>query len=216
VSLLLLFRTPAAGTGIDVSDVLKSLLPALQAESFNQLDFWTETELYQFADEAAKRLAREVGGFIVRSSFAVVANTAEYSVPARHMATIRVSLAGEALSVSNFEEIDALDEDWPTTAADYCDRVFHPTLETLRLYPIPNTEVSGSVAIVFARYPAEITAAAAIVSAPLCLRDYFTWSVLAAARERESEAAMPEVAQWLGGVVGLYTQMMKGYWGGTQ
>lgn len=53
----------------------------------------TPTELYQFADEAGKRLAREAGAFVtVDNSIAVTAGTAEYTLPASHVFSMQVVL----------------------------------------------------------------------------------------------------------------------------
>jgi hypothetical protein len=70
--------------------------------------------------------------------------------------------------------------------------------------------------LIFHRYPAEITAAAAVIQAPACVREYFTFAVLGEARGMESKAAMPEVAVWCAGMTALMENVFREYWGSAQ
>jgi hypothetical protein len=57
----------------------------------------TPAELYQFADEAGKRLAREAGAFVtVDNSIAVTAGTAVYSLPENHVFSMQVVLGTQS------------------------------------------------------------------------------------------------------------------------
>lgn len=87
------FLPPASPTGgIDFRDILAELYPHLNASGSGDLVYWTEAELYEWADEAAKRLARKFGGFVVRDGTALVASQAIYNQPARHISTIHASI----------------------------------------------------------------------------------------------------------------------------
>ena len=50
------------------------------------------------------------------------------------------------------------------------------------------------MALLTHQYPVEITSAAATLTAPKPLEDYRGWTILAEARKKESDVAMPEVA----------------------
>ena len=61
--------------------------------------------------------------------------------------------------------------------------------------------------------PVEITSAAATVTAPKPLEDYLSWKILAEARKKESDAAMPEVAAVFDELSALFEDISENYWG---
>ena len=63
--------------------------------------------------------------------------------------------------------------------------------------------------------PVEITSAAATVTAPKPLEDFLAWKILAEARKKESDAAMPEVAAVFDELSALFEEVAKTYWGGV-
>lgn len=220
MSLLLLFGGgAAAAAGLNLQPVLDDLLPLLQAEDYSGLVYWTESELYQLTDEAAKRLARAVGCFVERdASTALVVGTAAYAMPARHLSTLHLSLGSMALRARTANELEALDGAWVETASATIAAWIQDQIgtEQYRLYPTPASGASGNLALIFHRYPAEITVSAAVIQAPACIREYFTFAVLGEARGMESKAAMPEVADWCGSMVAMMEQVFGEYWGRAQ
>lgn len=209
---LLLAPQGAAVTGLDLTAAVDAVMPALNAASPEELVYWTEDELYEWADEAAKRLARFAGGFVERdTATAVVGGTAVYAVPARHVSTIHAGIDGRALRAASVQEIEAGDTTWPETAGSPVRWIADGEgTEKLRLYPKPTA--GGALELVFHRY-ANVQKGAAIVLAPGCLREYFTFAVLAEARGKESKMAMPDIAQWARGMAGLYEEVCRQYWG---
>lgn len=217
--LLLLAPQGSPSTGVNLSSVIGSVLASLNAGSVAELVFWSEGELYQFADDGAKRLARLQGGFVERdNSTAIVVGTPSYALPARHLSTIHVSVDDLALRESNVQEVEALDDDWLDTASPTLERWLQDLagLDSIRLYPTPDTGASGQLAEIFHRYPVEVTVIASTVTAPRCLQGYWWFHVVAEARGRESKAAMPDVAQWARGMTALYEATCREYWGGAQ
>src|SRR6185295_15842823 len=180
------------------------------------LIFWTFSELYEWSDEAAKRLARNTGGFVDRDATTTLSDSVPvYAMPARHVSTIHVSAGSTALKESTVDELEALDNDWPSTAADNPKR-FLQDGDELRVYPQPNGATAGNLGHVFHRFPVTITSDASIAKVPVALRDYFTFYALAEARGKESKGAMPEVAQYARGMVELLEQVAREFWGGAQ
>lgn len=220
MSLLLLFSsgTSAASPGVNATLVLNDLLPALHGEDYSSLAFWNEGDLYAFADTVAQRLARSLGGFVERdAATSVVVGDATYDVPARHVETLHLSVSTRALRPSNVAELEALDDDWTATAGTSSDPwpsrwVMEPGRETHRLYPVPYTGVSGAVAVVMCRLPVTVTSAAPTVRMPRVFRAWWRLRVLEAAREKEGEGQMPEVAEWCGQVAGLLEQSARELW----
>ncbi len=208
----------AAAPGVNATTLLDGLLPALHANDYSELVFWVQADLYGYADDAVKRLARSCGGFVERDAGTnVAAGTASYAVPARHVETLHVSVGTRALRPANVPEMEARDDAWDSQEATLVDPL--PThwlmdvgRETHRLYPEPFTGASGALAVVMLRTPVTVTAATAIVRMPAVLRPWWRLRVLEAAREKEGQGQMQEVARWAGQVAALLEQTVRGLW----
>jgi hypothetical protein len=85
---------------------------------------------------------------------------------------------------------------------------------TVTLYPNPLT--GGTVTQVCQEFPAAIVLGASAVLLPTVLGDYFTYAMLAGARGKESEAAMPEMAGHFEQRMKLYEQVIEHLWGPGQ
>lgn len=215
----------AAPSGIDLRDCLEAIYPSLNAQGPGDLVWWTDEELYQWMDEAAKRLARNTGCFLVRddTTVVVVAGTGTYTLPARHVSTAHASLSGRMLDRTNVQELEARDSAWPEAQASssqpfpvrYCLDA-GGGLASVVLHPKPNTGGGGPLAVVMHQFPATITAGASVVALPGPLREYFTFSVLGEARSKESKGAMYEVGAWFRELAGLVEQVAKDYYGEAQ
>jgi len=207
----------AAAAGINVADVIQRLLPSLGAYKLADVVFWTEEELYEYADEGIQRLAKATGLFVERdASTTLVAGTALYNLPTRHLSTIHVSLLGGAnLRGVSVRDLEALDATWEaaTGVVEKFAQDFRGT-EQLRLYRNPST--GGTLAVVFHQYPAEIAQATPTLTGPVVLEDYLSWAMLSAARGKEGDAAMPEVAKHAEERIALFEQVFKSYWGQAQ
>jgi len=213
--LLFLMCQGTVTPGLDVGKVIEDLIPSLGAAGYSDLVFWEETELYDLADELVQRLARNTGLFVARSTVSVTADNPTYNLPARHISTVHASLGGGELREATAEELEALDSAWRTTA-DTPERITRSEqgLGQLRLYPKPIAD--GTLALIFHRYPATISPANRWLSAPLVMAEYFTYGILAEARRKEGEAAMPEVAAHLDERLALMEEVIRAYWGVAQ
>ena len=208
----------AAIAGIDFRDVLARLYPRLNAASAATLVRWTDAELYQWADEAAKRLARSFGVFVERdASTALVAGTGTYAAAARHVSTVHASADSTALYARTAQELEALDALYVETQAaggklpsGFLSEAGAAGSAT-RVYPLPSA--GGTLGLIMHRYPAAIASSNYTLSVPLCLTEYFSWWMLAEARRKESQAKMPEIAEHFAERVGLLDQVIQRYWG---
>lgn len=222
--LLLLFApqpaAPSAET-INLNLALSDLYPKLNATASGDLVYWTATELFQWFDEAAQRLARTTGVFVVRdTSVTVATGTGSYALPAAQVSTIQADLGGVVLRPRNVQELEALDATWTTTQGPPSPNSFVQDTQGVThvaLYPIPGVaDNAKALGLVLHVTPATISSANPQVSAPTCLREYFTFYALAEARAKECKAAMQEVAQWMRQLTGMYEQVIEGYWGEAQ
>jgi hypothetical protein len=218
VLMLLLFFNPqgvAPPVGINVGEVIQRLLPALGVYRVADLTHWTEAELYRYADEAVKRLARNLGLFAERDAVTVAGGTALYATPTRHLDTIHASLGGANLRPAKVRELEALDATWQGTAGavEKYTHDFQGT-EHIRLYRTPSA--GGTLALVFRQYPADVSQASPMLAAPSVFEDYLTWAILAQARGKESDAAMPEEAKHAAERQAQFEELIRQHWGEAQ
>ncbi len=197
---------------ISIATAITNLLPALNADALANLIWWTETELYEFAEEAARRLARSAAVFVETEQIAVSGGTASYTLGARSIATVHVSLGNTRLRPASVRELEALDTGWEATTGTPKRWTHALGIDSIRIYPEPTA--GGTLEVVHHQHPPEITSAAPTVAAPAPLAGYFGQAILAAARAKEGDAAMPEVAAHARERLALYERVCQAYWGG--
>lgn len=218
--LLLLLAPRAAPTTpgyINGALVVSDLWAPLNATGEADAIYWTEAELYEWIDEAAKRLARKLGLFVVYdTSLSTATGTKNYTLPTGHAGTIQCDIAGRMLRARNVQELEALDSAW-TTAVNAKPKAFVEDtqgLTQLTLYPPPNlAENAKIIGLTMLTTLATISVSTAQFAAPQCIREYFTFSALAEARAKETNASMDEIAQWMRGLVDTYEDAMRQLWG---
>lgn len=194
---------------VDLLTLLGETYPALGAASSSDLVFWTTGALARFAYDAGDGLSRRVPFMASRTTVAVVAGTASYALPARHVGTFHLSVDGYSLRPASVEELDALDDDW-RTYADYPERYIEGLggSKTVRLHPNPIVNATGHIA--YYEHPDDDSTTLAV---PDALKEYYRLAIIGGARGSEGKGAMPEVAAWCGRVMGLIEQVAAGYWG---
>lgn len=203
--------------GVSIDQVISDILPALGATSLQDLDWATNTELYQWADEAIKRLSHRCGVFVVRDdvSTTLTIGLSQYQVPPGHIDTIHVTLAGLSLRATTVAELEALDGTWAETEG----AVTRFTMDAIgvgfiTLYMIPTA--AGTLAWIFHQFPpAEITSGS-IVDVPSPMADYTAYAMVGEARRKESDRAMPEVAEHCDQMMALMEEVACAYWGPGQ
>ena len=206
---------PPTPVGVDVAQVINDMLPTLGASSFGDLTWCLAdgSEFYQWADEYAKRLAHKCGVFVERDiSIDLEIDTAVYDAPDGLIDAIHVSAGGLRLRVSSARELNALDSTWQATEGP----VIRYSMDagpvgTITVYAIPTA--TGLLAVIFHAFPAAIALGSSTVAVPAPVADYFEFGMLAEARRKQSEGAMPEMAAHFDERVKLYEQVMAKYWG---
>lgn len=217
--LLILFTQGVFVSGVDLSKIISSILPTLGASSVSDLVWWTKDELYQWGDEAAQRLSRNAGVWVEYEDKPSI-STASVPLPSRHLSTIHVaahfspSNVSIPLRPSSVQELEALDSTWESTTgvAERYSQDYNG-LRTLRLYPTP-AEAILFLRLVYHVLPWELTEATPTLSAPSAIGDYLAFSIIAEARRREGDGAMPEIAVACDERVRLLEQVIRGYWSG--
>lgn len=196
---------------ISLTPWITALYPRLNASTANDLIWWTDAELRQWAEEALKNLARECGLFTERNELPVFPGGAAYSLPARQISIIHLSLTGRPLRFATVRELEALNRQWQT-AQGAVERYTRDVigLGTITLYRLPAE--AAILALLYHETPASIEA----VRCPKPVADYFTYAVLGEARAKQGDAAMPEVAAHARERAKLLEAVIRRYWGGAQ
>lgn len=179
----------------------------------------TAAELYQWADELARRLSYQTGLFLTYDgSVSVSAGTAAYALPATHLFTAAAALITasglQLLRLTSVGELFALDGAWSATTGP-ATRISMDAggLGTATLYPNPT--VPGTLGLICSEAPAAaITSGAPTVSIPTVLQDMVTYAMLKGARGKESDDAMPDMAAHFEERLKLYEAVARHLWGG--
>ncbi len=203
-------------------DVQASLLDCLYRLGFqpagelNGTSWVTPSELLQFADDEAKKLAYENGVFIQwDASIAVVAGTASYSEPPTHVFTVLAALfpAGgglQLLRLTPVRDLWALDGNWVTTSGNAvrCS-LDAASVGTITLYP--NPIAGGTLGQVCQEYQT-VAPGSTTIALPPVLQDLFSYAMLAGARGKESDNADQGMAGHYRQRVSLYEQVCDHLW----
>lgn len=217
--LLLFYATqapPPAQGYVNLSVVLGNLWPSLNATSAIDAVFWGTPEIFQYFDEAAKRLARRFEVFVVYDqSITSARNTPTYAVPASYISIQQADLAGLILRPLNIYEAEALDSNWPSTVGP-------PThflqdtqgLTQIALYPQADAGSSGkALGLVMNTFPPDVSPSMGFLVAPPGMQEYFEFYAIAKARAKESHAPMVESSQFFMGLVEMMEAAIDKYWG---
>lgn len=173
----------------------------------------TVAELYQWADEAAKAIAYESGIFVtLDATITAVAATAVYNLPATHVFSLAVWLATVPLRLTAVRDLRALDATWTATSGLSTRCSFDAgSVGTITLYPNPT--VGGAITQLAEELPADIAIGSSTVQLPTVLLDYFSYKMLAGARGKESDAAMPEMEAHFLERCALYEKIIEHLYG---
>ena len=207
---------------ITVNDLINNLLPRLHAGSTSTMVHWAKTELIAWGDESLKRLGRVSGSFVARStSITLVASQAAYSLPSRHVSTIRATAAGLPLLASSTDELEMLDSAYLTTTGDAPTHWYQDKggFGKISVYPVPNaTAALLTFGLLYNEWPAEVDTAEVntTIPTPSPVADYIQTRVHAESVGKESDGTIPEVAAHLQDKCKFYEQIFESYWGGVQ
>ena len=173
-------------------------------------------ELYQIADDLAKKLASDSGVFVgYDASIAVTAGTAVYELPAAHVFSLAVWLAGCGLRLTSVNDLWALDANWQATTGPAARASLDANaVGSITIYPNPSA--GGTLAQILQEYPATIQVGSTLLSLPTPFQDLLTYAMLAGARGKESDYAAPEMAQHYQARVSMYAQIAEHLYGPGQ
>lgn len=188
----------------------------LNSDTLGNLTHWTEAELYEFADENLKRLARTAAVYVDRTTTENAPADSAHPLAATDIAVIDVGWDGVALSPSNMRELEALDQSWEAATPDTPSHFATDFLGfgTVRLYPPP--AATGTLDLITIQTPPEVSSGSPDVRAPLPFAVWLRARLLVDARGSEGDGAMPEVAQRFGELASIIERVTVAYYGGSQ
>lgn len=196
-----------------------SCVPALNAAGYTDLIFWTKTSLFEWADEAVRRMARAAAGLISTATTSIAADDADYATPTRCLSILHVSAKGKTLRPANVRDLEARSSNWradtSSTALSHYARQ-DQGLAVIRVYPTPAAPLSGDINITAHVAPAAVTEGSPSLSWPDALSGYVALRTLEAARKAETYAKMPEAAAVAGEIAGVFEQAATALWGEVQ
>ena len=203
---------------INTTPVLAALLPELHADSMAHLNFWTQADLIQWADEACKRLSRASMMFVERDSTTIttVGGTAIYTLNSRQNSTLHISLGTSSLRPAAVMDLEARDEAFQSTPGTpdhwYEDDL---ALGTVGLVPVPIAV--SPVATICNMCPPDLDVGQVnvLVQAPAPVATYLAFSVLEKAYGQEGESEQPDLAQHCQGRADMLEQVFQSYYGKT-
>jgi len=208
--------------GCDVQNVIDSDLwyrLGFQSQADLLAANWlTVGELYQFADDAVKAIARATSLFLTfDDSIAVSAGTAAYALPAGHIFTegawlVYASGGIQLLRLTTVGQLFALDAVWGTkTGAPVRLSLDARDAVSCVLYPSPTA--NATLAQIMQQTPADVAEGATALPLSPVMEIYFSSAILAAALSKESDSARPEVAAHLVERLGLIDAVIQSLWG---
>lgn len=172
---------------------LNSLLPDLRSDTMGNLTWWTEAELYRYANNQLQELGRAIPCWTLVTSLSTVALTATYNLPARTVDVLGVYLDGRRLDPVTADELDAGEASWRASGGD-TPRRYTLDLANAQITLIGIPSAVHQVILIYTETPAEIALGFSTVAGPAVLPDLTQLAVLQQAYTRQSESAMPDVA----------------------
>jgi hypothetical protein len=198
---------------MNTTDCVNDVVYRLGFQDLTDLDAdgtWvTSNELYAWADEAVKTISYRQGLFVeLDASIAVVADTAVYDLPDKHISTLAAWLGVDALRLTPVKVLRALDATWPVTTgpSDRCSLDAN-SVGTITLYPKPT--VGGTLWQLWQEHPPDIGIGASTVTLPTFFQDFLSYRMLAGARAKESDATQIEMAEHFEARCSMYEKIFQ-------
>jgi hypothetical protein len=205
----------AGATGsLNLGAVLATWLPVLHVQSIQDLESatWTEAELFREIDQALTALYRSAELRVDSLSFGPVIDPL-VTLPARLVRVLHVAVGGVSMRPATVAEVEALAGGLWRSQTGNPKRWLHEHdgARGLRIWPAPVAQMSVLVLALVA--PDEVTAASYSPAVPKWVGDAALCGAFAELMKRESDAAMPEVAQRCAVHAGIYRQAAAGLYG---
>lgn len=201
-----------------VTAAIARVIRSLNASSAAELILWTEAELYGWMSEALGGISRRVQLFAEERTEGTPPVQPTQVLDPLDLAVMHCAWGSRSLRPITLAGLDALDDAWTSATPDAAlpPKFFAPDYQgvaQLRLYPPP----AGAAPLhTITLRTASVSSGAPTIAAPEVLGDYLEAKTLQAARARQGDGGMPEVARDMGAFADMIEATMRAYYGGSQ
>jgi hypothetical protein len=217
---------------LNVETLIGNLWPIFHATGNADAIFVTDSELTQYFADYLKRLAMNVGCFVVVDDSFIVLNEGQqiYAAPPLFLDALHITILPtedlplQPLDASSTYELENLDDAYQTTQSSatnpieqwYADKIGP---NQIGFYPVPGAGDAGRIAQVIEHvYPCNLDAAhvSTVINTPAVIGDMLELQVIKESYGKESDYQLPEVAQGAGAMVDMLSKAVSSYWGKSQ
>jgi len=206
---------------MDLSAQMPMLFAELNAAAAADLVFWTQDELYRYADLALSDLsgrlllfvdAQDLAGVSGQPTYDLAHTTDDTPVDTLFVSLLHLIWNGTFVPPANVREVEALDANWRATTGTVSKWIGDDLAPgMIVVYPAPTS--SPTFTVFCQRSGPTIAAATPSTPAPDALADWLHMKALVEARRKRSDAWMPEAATLAEQVAGILEQAFAAYYG---
>jgi hypothetical protein len=214
---------------LNVETLIADLWPIFHATSTVDAIFVTDSELTQYFADYLKRLAMNVGCFVVVDDSFIVLNEGQqiYAAPPLFLDALHITILPtedlplQPLDASSTYELENLDDAYQTTQSSaanpieqwYADKIGP---NQIGFYPVPGAGDANRVAqVIMHSFPCSLDAAHTDVNidAPAVIGDWLELNCIKESYQKESDYQIPETAQSAGAMADMLMKAISSYWG---
>jgi hypothetical protein len=149
--------------------------------------FLEDADLLDYANDGLVDLARKTEFLKTSTTISVVANTAEYALPADFIVEKRATLSGTSLRHSTLELLDQLDVGKDVAGNTDSPYFFYIWGNKVGLYPTPSTAVVNGLKIWYVQAPTLLAADGDVPGLPIHMHEDIVRYVVARCREQADD-----------------------------
>jgi hypothetical protein len=217
---------------LDVEILIGNLWPIFHATSTVDAIFVTDSELTQYFADYLKRLAMNVGCFVVVDDSFIVLNEGQqiYAAPPLFLDALHITILPtedlplQPLDASSTYELENLDDAYQTTQSSaanpieqwYADKIGPGQLG---FYPVPGAGDAGRIAqVIMHSFPCSLDSAHTDVNidTPAVIGDWLELNVIYEAYNCESDFQMPDAAAGAKSLADMLGKTIGVLWGKSQ
>lgn len=196
---------------VSVSSLISELWAALGATSEASAVWWDAAELYTWANDTLRRM-RQARIYVEQTSYTLTSGQQTYTLPSKAAQLLIVAYDGTVLPRFTAKEMDAARQTWRAYAAPEPPESVVEAMSaenTFAVVPSPTATLSALLAVTVS-LPADVSAGAPTASVPSWMAEPLYLGMLAGARGRDTDGAMPEVAASIERVLSLIERAAAG------
>lgn len=194
---------------------------ALNANDASELAFWTESQLWQYTFVAAADFCRKFPALAaILPDVALPPQTSEVVIDAAHVVAVFQRSTDDGLAIARhldratMPDLEALGDSWRAEEANFVQSFAQfPGEDAITVWPRLPAGRTAALQVLAGTIPSSLSAGAPSIDLPEAFRPFLVLSTIAAARDHEGDARMPEVASGVRQVTDLLAGALGEIWG---